>query len=118
MLGISAEAVTRLRMCMVARSPILAAIPAVLVASTEGTQQLLYVALLFVGIQNIEGFLLTPLVDRKTVSLPPALEIFAEILMGVLVGAIAILVASPLAASIMVLVRMLYVEDTLGDRGG
>jgi predicted PurR-regulated permease PerM len=49
------------------------------------------------------------------VTLPPALTIFAQLLMGVLFGAIGIIMAAPLTASIMLLTQTLYIHDRLGD---
>lgn len=95
--------------------PFLAAIPAVLLAFTLGSAKALYVALLFLVVQNLEGFVLTPLVQQRTVSLPPVLIITAQILLGIFFGFLGVLLAVPLAAVAFVLVRMLYVEDILGD---
>ncbi len=95
--------------------PILAATPAVLLALTEGPTTALWVALLYVVLQNLEGFVLTPLVQQRTVALPAAVIILAQVLLGVLMGTLGVLLATPLAASVLVLVKMLYVEDALGD---
>jgi len=95
--------------------PILSAVPAVLLGLLDGPMQALYVVLLYVGIQTVESYLITPLVQRRTVSLPPALTISAQVLLGVLLGAIGLLLATPLTAMALVLVKMLYVEDALGD---
>lgn len=95
--------------------PILAAIPAILLALLEGPTKVIYVIGLYIVIQNLEGFVLTPLVQQRTVSLPPAIIILSQVLLGVLVGTLGVLVATPLAASVLILVRMLYLEDTLGD---
>jgi predicted PurR-regulated permease PerM len=95
--------------------PVIAALPAVLIAFLQGPQQALYVALLYVTVQMLDGYLLTPLVDRRSVELPPALTISAQVLLGLLFGFVGLLVASPLAATVMLLVKMLYIEDVLGD---
>ncbi|HEU4508420.1 MAG TPA: AI-2E family transporter [Pyrinomonadaceae bacterium] len=96
--------------------PWVAAIPAVLVAFLQGPQQALYVGLLYIALQSIDGYVLTPIVDRKSVELPPVLTIVAQILLGLGFGFIGILLASPLTAVVMILVKTLYVEDLLGDR--
>jgi hypothetical protein len=67
------------------------------------------------AVQMIDGYVLTPLVDRRSVELPPVLTISAQVLLGVLFGFVGLLVASPLTATVMLLVKMLYVEDVLGD---
>lgn len=97
--------------------PILAAVPAVLLAFTQGTQQALYVALLYLGVQIVESYLLTPLVQQQSISLPAAAILFAQVLLGILVGGMGVVLATPLAAAILVAVKMLYIEDVLGDAG-
>lgn len=95
--------------------PWLAAIPAVLVAFLQSPQQALAVALLYLVLQSVDGYVLTPLIDRKSVELPPVLTITAQVLLGVVFGFIGILLASPLTAVAMILIKMLYVEDLLND---
>lgn len=95
--------------------PLIAAIPALLIALLQSPQQSLYVALLYIGVQTLDGYVLTPLVDRRSVKLPPVLTISAQVLLGVLLGTIGVVLASPLTAVALVLVKMLYVEDVLGD---
>jgi predicted PurR-regulated permease PerM len=96
--------------------PIAAAVPAVLVASSIGTQEILFVVLLYWGIQSVEGYVLTPLVFQRSIELPPMLTISAQVVLGTLLGVLGIIFATPLAACAMVLTQRLYVEDVLGDR--
>ncbi len=93
--------------------PILAAVPGVLVALGDGTIQVVYVLLLYFFIQLLEGYVLTPLIEQRSVHLPPALTIGAQVLLGVLVGPVGVAVATPLTAVVVVLIEKLYVEDTL-----
>ncbi len=51
--------------------PWIAATPAVLIAFLQGPRQALYVAVLYLVLQSVDGYLLTPLVDRRSVELPP-----------------------------------------------
>lgn len=95
--------------------PIMAAVPAILLALSDSPTLALYVALLFVGLQILEGYIVLPLIERRTVSLPPALTISMQVLLGSLFGLSGIALATPLAAVIAVLVVMLYVQDVLGD---
>lgn len=97
--------------------PILAGAPAVLIAFAQGPREALYTLLLFVLIQSLEGYVLTPMLQRRAVSIPPALGILAIVGLGALFGAYGVLFATPLLLVAIVLVRMLYVEDALGDRG-
>ena len=94
--------------------PIIAAIPGVLLGFLEGPTQALYVALLYLAIQQIESYLVTPLVQQQTVKLPPVVTITSQVLLGVTLGGLGLILASPIAAVVMVLVKMVYVEDVLG----
>jgi predicted PurR-regulated permease PerM len=96
--------------------PFLAAIPAILVGFAEGPQLGLWVALLFLVIQSLESYVLSPLVQHRAVYLPPAVVLFSQVLMGVIIGALGVAVATPLAAAVLVAINMLYVEDVLGDK--
>jgi predicted PurR-regulated permease PerM len=95
--------------------PLAAAVPALISSAQQEESTLLAVALLYLGVQTLEAYVVTPLVQSRTVHLPPVLTIFAQIFLGFLLGFIGLLVAVPLTAAGMVLVKMLYVEDTLGD---
>ncbi len=95
--------------------PIMAGVPAVLLALSESPTMALYVVLLFLGVQVIEGYLLLPLIERRTVSLPPALTIIMQVLLGTVFGLAGVALATPLTAVLMVLITMLYVQDVLGD---
>lgn len=95
--------------------PTLALVPAALLALLQSPTKSLYVILLYLAIQAVESYLLIPLVQRQAVSLPPALTITAQVLLGILVGGFGLVLAVPLTAALMVLIRMLYIEDALGD---
>jgi len=62
--------------------PIVAAIPALLIALSEGWQIALWTLLLYVAIQQVESNVITPLVQRQAVSLPPAVTLFAVVAFG------------------------------------
>jgi predicted PurR-regulated permease PerM len=95
--------------------PFIAAIPAVLLAWTVDLRHALYTVAVYILVQMVDGYVLTPVVDRRSVELPPVITLSAQLLLGVLFGFVGLLVASPLTACVMILVRMLYVEDVLGD---
>lgn len=90
--------------------PILAAVPAVLLALTEGPATALWVVGLYVGVQAVENTTVTPLIQRQAVSLPPALTMIAQMAMGVLAGGLGLIVAVPLTAVLLVVVRRTYVD--------
>lgn len=95
--------------------PVLAAVPAVLVALVQSPSQMLVVLVVYAAVQSLENYLFTPLIQERVVSVPPAVPITAQVLLGVLFGVLGLILATPLAVVITVLVQMLYIEDVLGD---
>ena len=95
--------------------PLVSLVPATLLASMDGPDKALAVIVFYIVLQSIEGYVLLPLLQRKAVDTPPVLLIAAQVLMGVTVGSLGLLLAAPLVACTMVLVKMLYVEEALGD---
>jgi len=95
--------------------PIVAAIPALLIALAEGWQVALWTLLLYVAIQQVESNVITPLVQRQAVSLPPAVTLFAVVAFGLLFGPLGVLFATPLAVVVMVAVKTLWVREALGE---
>jgi len=55
---------------------------------------------------------------RQMVELPMAVTLFAVLATGVLLGPLGVLFATPLAVVAYVVIRLVYVEDLLGDRLG
>jgi predicted PurR-regulated permease PerM len=96
--------------------PILSAVPAILLAFIESPTMAVYTLGLYVGVQLIESNIVTPLIERETVELPPALTIISQLALAVLVGGLGLVLATPLLAVIMVGVQMVYIEDVLSDR--
>lgn len=96
--------------------PIIAGGLAVLIALSQSPTQAVYVLLLYLVAQNLDGFLITPLIQQRTVSLAPVLLIAAQILFAVVFGFLGLLLAVPLVAVVLVAVKMIYVEDVLGKR--
>lgn len=94
--------------------PIVAAIPGLLVALAVGPEVALWALLVYVGIQQVESNFLTPLVVREMIDLPPALTLFAIFGMAALFGPLGLLLGTPLAVVLFVLVKLLWVRETLG----
>lgn len=95
--------------------PVIAAVPAVLLGLADGPMQALWVALLYIGVQTVESYLVTPLIQQRTVSLPPALTLAVQLLLGVLFGLLGLALATPLAAAGLALTRRFYVGDYLQE---
>jgi predicted PurR-regulated permease PerM len=80
----------------------------------DSPEKALWVALAYVGIQFLENNLLIPTLMRE-VDLPPALTMMSQALMAIIFGFLGLLVAVPLVAGLLVPIKMLYVEDVVGD---
>ena len=78
--------------------PVLGATPPVLVALVQDPLMALWVALLFVALQQLEGHVVAPNVFGRTLRLNPLLVIFALLLGGQIYGFVGALVALPIAA--------------------
>jgi predicted PurR-regulated permease PerM len=94
----------------------IACIPAALMALLISPGHMFMTGFLFLGIHILEGYIVGPLVQRRSVRLPPALTLVAQILLGEVFGLLGLFVAAPLTVAAVVFIKMLYVEDTLGDR--
>jgi predicted PurR-regulated permease PerM len=94
--------------------PILSAVPAIAMGFIDSPEKALWVALAYVGIQFLENNLLIPHLMRE-VDLPPALTIMSQALMAIIFGFLGLMVAVPLVAGLLVPIKMLYVEDVVGD---
>ena len=69
---------------------------------------------LYIVIQQLESYLIMPLVQRRAVQLPPVLTLLAIVAFGLLFGLPGILLGAPLTVVALVAVEQLYVRDTLG----
>jgi predicted PurR-regulated permease PerM len=91
---------------------ILAAIPAILIAFAQSPVQAFYVTLLYVVIHIIEGYMITPSIEQKTVSIPPALTVLVQVLLFMLVGAIGLALATPITVVAVALIHYSYQSQT------
>ncbi|MEO6330295.1 MAG: AI-2E family transporter [Ginsengibacter sp.] len=95
--------------------PLIAMIPAVLVALMQGPATAAIVAGLYIVIQVIESNFITPLVQQKLISIPPALIISAQLLISPLTGGWGLVLATPLMVIIMILVQELYLKHNASN---
>jgi predicted PurR-regulated permease PerM len=94
--------------------PIIGSIPGLLVALTASPETALWALVVYVAVQQIEGNTLVPIIQRKMVSLPPALTLFWIVAAGLLFGVLGLIFAAPILVVIYVLVKKLYVQEALG----
>lgn len=95
--------------------PTLAVVPALAMALLDSPQKALAVLGAYLVIQAIESNILIPKLMQGQIDLPPALTIVAQALMTLAFGFLGLMVAVPLTAAILVPVKLLYVEDVVGD---
>lgn len=93
--------------------PIIAAVPGVLLALSDGPTTALLVLGVYVAVQSLESYVIQPLIFQKRVSLPAALVISVQLLLGVLFGLIGLALATPMAALAMTLTQEVYVRRYL-----
>lgn len=94
--------------------PIVAAVPIVVFAMLEGPQTALWVFVAYTAIQQVEGNVLDPIIMHKLIYIPPVVTIVLQVLMGAVVGVMGVVMATPLAAVLVVLNRY-YRRELLGD---
>ncbi len=90
---------------------IFAAIPAIAMAFIDSPHKALVVALGYITIQFIENHLLVPVLMKRGVDLPPAMTLGIQALMSVLFGFLGLLVAVPLLAAILTIVKTMSGKD-------
>lgn len=93
---------------------VVAAVPATLVALTQGPTYALSVLAMYAAVHFVEGNFITPFVQAEATSLPPVLSLLSIVAFGILLGPVSVLIAAPLTLFLMVVVELLYVEETLG----
>lgn len=94
--------------------PIIAGVPAVLLAFTVSPATALWTVLLFLVIQQIQGNFLQPMIQKQAVDVPPAVLLFAVIAFGMIFGTLGVLLSAPLTVVTYVAIQRIYVRTLLG----
>lgn len=95
--------------------PIIGAVPAVLIAFNGGLSTVLWTLAAVLVVQQSEGNFISPVIQRRAVEIPPALMLLGMSVFGALSGILGMIFAVPLTVVIMVLVKKLWVRETLGE---
>lgn len=74
----------------------------ILVGFSGGVDMGIYCIVVYVVVQTVDGYLIVPMVARKTVDLAPALVLGAQLIMGILFGILGLALADPLVAMIKI----------------
>ena len=93
--------------------PVLGSVPALLVAIAQGGWTALWVFLLFLLIQNLETYVLDPLVVGNSVKVHPLYQLLAVLGGAQVLGIIGALIVPPWIAGGSVLLEQLYVQPKL-----
>jgi predicted PurR-regulated permease PerM len=92
-------------------------LPALFVLPSGGPTQALLVVLLGVIVHLLEANVIIPIILDRQIHLPPVLSILSVLVMAELLGLIGLLVAVPVLATVLVIVRRLYIHRLLEGRG-
>ncbi|QZH75342.1 MAG: AI-2E family transporter [Erythrobacter sp.] len=89
----------------------------VLVGFSGGSQMGIYTIVVYLLVQNIDGYIVVPMIARKTVDLAPALVLAMQLVMGILFGILGLFLADPLLAMIKVALeqRARHNEEDAGN---
>ncbi len=97
--------------------PVLGAIPALIVATSQGGITFLSVLLLFVIVQNVETYVLDPLLVGSSVKVSPLYQLLAVLGGAQVLGIIGALIIPPWIAGMGVLLENLYIKPKLIAEG-
>jgi predicted PurR-regulated permease PerM len=89
---------------------ILAGILSVLIALQRGPQTAIWVLIVYTLLHLAEGYILTPLVQRRAVRLPPVITILVQYFMWSVAGILGLALAAPLAGAAIVMVKELLLH--------
>ena len=93
--------------------PFLAAIPAIIVASTVSVQKVIFVIVFFIVQQQLENHILVPKIMSRQVGVSPVTVIVSLLIGGSLLGIVGALLAIPTAAILQVVAAELLSDDDL-----
>jgi predicted PurR-regulated permease PerM len=74
----------------------------VLVGFSGGVEMGLYCIAVYLIVQTVDGYVIVPMIAKKTCDLAPALVLGAQLIMGALFGILGLFLADPLVAMIKV----------------
>jgi predicted PurR-regulated permease PerM len=90
--------------------PLIALVPAVLIALMQGPTMAIIIICMYTFIQIIQTAVTQPVIQKKMVNIPPALTVFGQVALGMLAGFWGVLLAVPVVVIFMTIINKLYVE--------
>ncbi|MCJ2129543.1 AI-2E family transporter [Methylobacterium sp. E-045] len=95
--------------------PLIAGVIIVLAGLASGTNAALGAFGVYLVVQCLESYGLTPFIQKRALDIPPATIFAGQLVLGVLFGLWGIALALPLMAVIKVVLEQVYIEDTLDE---
>ncbi|MHC1999828.1 AI-2E family transporter [Methylobacterium sp. CM6241] len=95
--------------------PLIAGVVIVLAGLASGTNAALGAFGVYLVVQCLESYGLTPFIQKQALDIPPATIFAGQLVLGVLFGLWGIALALPLMAVIKVVLEQVYIEDTLDE---
>lgn len=95
--------------------PVAAMLPALGLAATRGTDQLLWALAVFAIVRVIQTNFVTPFVTSRVIAIPPALSLFAIIGTGAVFGLFGLFFSGGILVVTFTLIRSLYLREVLGE---
>ena len=89
-------------------------IPALVLGFAQGTDTGVWTLVALLVVQQLQGNVVMPLVQKSMVDLPPALTVFSLVAAGVLLGPLGVILAVPLTVVALVMVKDLYLKEDSG----
>ncbi len=87
----------------------------VLVGFSGGSEMGIYTIVVYLLVQNIDGYIVIPMIARKTVDLAPALVLGMQLIMGILFGIMGLFLADPLLAMIKIALEQRAAANSRDD---
>ena len=95
--------------------PIAAMLPALGLAATVGTHQILWTLATYAVVRLVQTNFITPYVTARVVAIPPAVTLFAIVGIGYVFGIFGLFFSAALLVVIYTLIRSLYLREVLGE---
>lgn len=96
---------------------LLAVLVAILVASVQAPDNLIWIVVIIYGVSFIQGQILAPILTSDAVNIPPVLFLLGQIIIAGFFGVLGIVLTGPILVILMVIIQEVYIKDILGDKG-
>ncbi len=97
---------------------LIAGLIVVLASLASGWVAALSAFVLFLGVHALESYILTPIIQRQALDIPPATLFAFQILLGVVFGIWGLALALPLMAIVKVMIDYFKADEAAAERGG